>query len=265
MVLLSGIDRTTWDQGLWTEMAGCTAPHSMRDCEGELVWKGEDGFYTATLGAPPKLASNQTVANALSRLDRTKEDLIVAETLPDLKLYIASFPRTDGSWGGVAYSWASKAWSEFEFPSKPLFIYTGFDTTGAVRVFAIMETSEQPYLIFEGKTDDGSAIASELISNAPDTGGPLLAGIKEVSLLCAASLYPLTLSCYIDGNTTTPAVPARSVSPQGDEGWKTFATGGLKKLGTQLQLGIHYQGADDFWIADMSWLVGRTKYQRTVY
>jgi hypothetical protein len=265
MVLLSGIDRTTWDQELWTEMAGCTAPHSMRDCEGELVWKGEDGFYAATLGEKPKLISSKTVAKALKQLDPTKEDLITADLLSDLKLYVASFPRKDGSWGGLAYNWESKAWSEFEFPAKPRFLYSGFDASGAVRVFAIMTTSEQPFVVFEGRTDDGSPIDGELISGSPDTGGPELAGVKTVAILCAPTRYPVTLSMYIEGDTTTPAVPARVALLRGDRGWKRIATGGLKNLGTQLQVGIRYQGADEYWIQDMTWEVGRTTYEKAIY
>jgi hypothetical protein len=41
--------------------------------------------------------------------------------------------------------------------------------------------------------------------------------------------------------------------------------GGLQKLGSQLQVGIHYQGDDDFWVADMAWEVGVTERERARY
>jgi hypothetical protein len=264
LVLLEGVDRTSWNQRLWTESAGCVAPHSMRDCEGELVWLSEDGFCTATAGTAPTLASSVTVKAALAQMDPARRDLVVAETLPDLSLYVASFPRLDGSWGGVAYNWKSKAWAEFEFPARPRWLHTGFDTTGAVRVFAVMSTSSQPHVVFEGRNDDGSAIESELISGAPDTGGPKLSGIKSVALLCASTRSPVTVSVYREGNTATAAC-SRTTSLRGDAGWKRVPVGGLQKLGSQLQVGIHYQGDDDFWVADMAWEVGVTERERARY
>ena len=260
MVLLEGNDRTTFKQKLWTEMAGSIAPHAMKDCEGELVWLSEDGFCSATVGEQPKLISNTTVKKALARMDKTRADLVVGETLPDLNVYVAAFPRTDGSWGGVAYNWRSKAWSEFEFPAKPLYIYTGFDSTGAVRIFAIMASGAQPYVVFEGNTDDGSLVSMELISLAPDTGGPKLAGVKSVALLTSATRYPVTIKVYRDGDTSTP-IASRTVSLKGDSGWKRISLNPSKK-GTQLQVGISYRGADPFWVSDMAWVTLQTDYER---
>jgi len=266
IVMLEGVDRTSWNQKLWTESAGCVAPHSMRDCEGQLVWLSEDGFCTATAGSAPTLASSVTVKAALKNMDLSRRDLVVAETLPDLGLYVASFPRKDGSWGGVAYNWKSNsgAWSEFEFPARPRWIYTGFDSSGAVRVFAVMSSGSQAHVVFEGLTDDGSPIDAELISGAPETGGPKLSGVKSVALLCGSTRYPVTVSQYREGNTTTPAC-SRTTSLRGDPGWKRVPLGGLAFLGTQLQVGIRYQGTDDFWVSDLAWDVGVSEYERGMY
>lgn len=263
MVLLSGYDRTTFEQKLWTEMSGCVAPHSMRDCEGELVWLSEDGFCSAAPGQAPKLISNTTVRAALSNMDPEKVDLVVADTLPDLSLYVAAYPRVDGSWGGVAYNWKSSAWSEFEFPSRPRFIYTGFDATGAVRIFAVMSGSPQPYVLFEGSTDAGYAIEGELVSGAPDTGGVKLAGVSNVALLCAPTRYPVTVGVYRDGDLGT-SIGEREVNLRGDYGWKRILLP-RAKLGTQLQVKVSYQGKDPFWIADMEWSVVSTTYERGMY
>lgn len=262
MVLLEGVDRTSWNQRLWTEMSGCVAPQSMRDCEGELVWLGEDGFCTATIGTLPALISNETVRAALKSMDRSQQDIVTAETIPSLNLYVATFPRKDGSWGGVAYNWKKKAWSEIEFPAKPRYLYTGFDETGAVRIFAIMDSSVQPYVVFEGKTDDGSAIESFLVSSAPDLDGPRLSSLESVALLCSATRSPVEFTVIRDTSDSSAPLP---VSLLGDPGWKRVKLGTVGMKGSQLQLKIRYAGPDDFWVSDMEWEVLQTAYERRTY
>lgn len=264
MVLLEGQDLTTFQQALWTDMAGCVAPHSMKDCEGELVWLSEDGFCSATAGGPPRLISDTTVKKALAQMDRTRMDLVVADTLPDLKLYVALYPLSGPEglepWGGVAYNWQTKAWSEFSLPKRPLYIYTGFDATGAVRVFALCADAAQPYVVFEGSTDDGAELEAELVSLSPDTGGPKLAGVRSVSLLTAPTRYPIEVKVYRDGDTSTP-IDGRTVRFKAERGWKRINLA-ARRLATELQVAIRYKGADPFWVSDMTWDVVQTGLER---
>lgn len=252
-VLLSGYDRTSFEQKLWTGAPGCRAPHSMKDCEGKLVWLSESGFYSGSPHENPVNISSTTVVEALRTADPEALDKAVATVVPDRQLYIFLFPRVGGAWGGLAYNWRRNAWTEFDYAADPLFLTHGFDHNRLPRTFACSTGADNVLALFEGNDDDGVQIPYDLLSGAPETGGVNLAGLGTVSLLCTGTLYPVTFRAYRNGDGVI--IRERTVRLEGAEGWKTIQLSTKRKLGTQLQVEILGAMRGPWSFSDMEWEV----------
>jgi len=254
MMILTGYDRSTWESDEWTHRVGCVAPFTMRNCEGLLVFLSEDGFMTATPDSLPVLVSNDTVRRVLSRVDLERRSLSYADTVNRLGIYFCALPTSDGGWTGVSFNWKDGAWTELSFPTKPRAIRQGFDLDGATIVLAAMDGNNQVYRLFEGHTDSGARIRATLVSRAqrPEAAGPGdLLGINAVGMLCAETRYPVTFTVYGDGKLDDPIVSV-SARLQGEPGWKWVrcsTTGDQRSL---VQVGIEYDGKDEFWIEQMA-------------
>ena len=211
-------------------------------------------------GEEPRVISTDTVDKELKQLDTTREDLTFAEVWPAQSIYMAVFPKQGSAWGGIVYNWREKSWGVIEFPAEPRSLRLGYDSDGKTRLFAVMNSATQVYTILEGDTDDGSTIASSLLSGAPQlTDEPgFLASIHHVLALTSATRWPITLSIYADGDLSAP-IATTTVTSENDESWKRFAIDNIGDPRLQLQLKIEYEGKDPFWIAEMAWTVMPTR------
>ena len=264
MVLLQGFDRTSFEQKLWTKNAGCIAPHSMKNCEGKLVWLGDAGFYSAGAGEDPTIISSKQVAEALATGDPERMDLAVADIIPDKQLYIFAYPKANSAaWGGLCLNWRTGSWTEFDFPSDPKFIFNGFDQKLLPRTLALVSSNAQVYGLFETGDDSGQVIVWSALSGAPDTGGGSLAGLASVSLLTAPSRYPVTVRAFRDGQPSI--IRERTVRLNSEPGWKEVDISTMRRLGTQLQVEISGAHRGPFWIADMEWDILVTSMRRRTF
>jgi hypothetical protein len=255
MFLMAGFDRSSWEKKPWSTKIGCVAPHSMRNCEGQLIFKCEDGFAMSGEGEEPRVISTDSVATALEGLDRTREDLTYAEVWPEQSIYLALFPKQGEEWGGVVYNWRQKAWAVVDFPFEPRSLRLGYDSDGNTRLFAVMNSSPQVYSIFEGDTDDGAAIKASLTSGAPQLSEEgFLAAIHHIRTLAAKTRWPITVTIYGDGNLDTP-IAQTTVTTEDSEGWNIINVDNLGDPRTQIQVMIEYEGRDPFWIAEWAWRI----------
>jgi hypothetical protein len=263
---LVGFDRTSWETKPWSTKIGCTAPHSMRNCEGRLIFKSEDGFAISEEGEEPQIISSDTVGAELELIDHAREDLTYAEVWPEQSIYMAVFPkdRSKGAalnaWGGVVYNWKQKAWATIEFPAEPRSLRLGYDLNGNTRLFAVMNDHPQVYTIFEGDTDDGAPIICGLLSGAPKlTEEPgQLASIHSLRTLTSGTRYPLTFKIFGDDNRTD-AIGETTTRIEDETGWKRISVDNMEDPRTQLQVYMEYEGRDPFWIAEWAWDVNSTK------
>ena len=252
MILLAGIDRTSFEQKLWTEMVGCVAPHSMKDCEGTLVWLGEDGIYAAEGPAgQPKNISNQTVKAALATMSLAKRDTAVGEVIPGLGVYVLSFETAAGGRSGLAYSWTSKAWSELSFPQGVTYLVSGFDETAATRTMACVTANAIVYAILEGADDSGSLVSAIAVSRGIQGEGGGVMAVEGVRALMSPTRYPMTLKAYNDGDLSSP-VAVREARPIGDQGWSEFALISKSNPAAEVQVALEYSGRDQVWISDFA-------------
>jgi hypothetical protein len=257
MFVMAGFDRSSWEKRPWSTKIGCVAPHSMRNCEGALIFKCEDGFAMSKDGEEPKVISTDSVGAILSQLDNSREDLTYAEVFPKQSLYVAVFPLySTSTWGGVVYNWKQDAWAEFTMPQQPRSLRLGYGSGGETVLFACMNSDSQIYKIFEGDTDNGAVINAYLLSGAPKLTEEVgqLAAIKSVLALTSKTRWPLTVSIFGDGNTAT-AITSREIRTEDAESWKRFNVSNLGDPRLQLQVKFEYEGKDPFWIAEMSWRV----------
>jgi hypothetical protein len=252
MVLLTGIDRSSFEQRMWTDMVGCVAPHTMRDCEGVLIWRGEDGIYKAEgPGASPKNVSNQTVKAFLARTKLSSRDTSAAEVIPSLGLYILTCEMADGSFGGLAYNWNANAWSELSFPQGITLPLSAFDSTGATRTLACVQANASVYSVFEGKDDDGASVEAIATTRAlADEAGGFL-GVEGVRLLMSETRFPIEIGVFNDG-IRTAYVSNRVARPIGDKGWQEFAINSRRNTAAEVQVDLIYTGRDEVWISDMA-------------
>ena len=263
MFLMAGFDRSSWEKKPWATKLGCVAPHSMRNCEGKLIFKSEDGFAMSEDGEEPRIISNDTIDKYLEKLDTTREDLTYAEVWPEHNIYAAVFPFKAGEerqWGGIVYNWKDKAWAIMEFEAQPRALRLGYDGDGATRIFAVMNTGQQAFTLFEGDNDDGDVISARLLSGAPkltEEGG-FLASIHSIRALMGKSRWPITVNIYGDGNLDTP-IASTTVNTEDDESWKRISIDNLDDPRLQLQVEIIYEGKDPFWISEWEWTVNDTK------
>jgi hypothetical protein len=251
---LAGYDRQSWETSDWTDKAGCVAPHSMKDAEGALIWKGEDGFYKASAEGAPQNISTDTVRKYLEREDTARRDLAVAEVIPELGLYVCLIRLDDPQqpWGGVAYNWRSNEWVTLEFPRSPVFIIRSADSAGKSTLFAAGTDGQQIVNINESRTDEGASITAWAVSGAPklnDEGQ--LTGLKTVWLLTSGTRWPVTVSVYGDNEDT----PMKEVEArlEDDVGWKGVNISTMRDLKSQLQVGIKFVGKEQFWVSQMAW------------
>jgi hypothetical protein len=259
MFLFAGHDRSAWEKRPWSTKLGCLAPFSMRNCEGQLIFKCEDGFAISKDGEEPQVITSDTVNLALDSLDRTKEDLIYAEVFPRYSLYIAVFPKTGGKWGGLVYNWKQRAWAEISFPAEPRSLRLGYDDDGETRLFAVPNSGTQIYTLFEGNTDNGTEIEASLLSGAPKLNEPgFLSAIHHITILAAASRWPIKVEIFGDGDTTE-AIAETEVSTEDDKSWKRIAIDNVDDPRLQLQVKLTYNGKDPWWISEWVWHVHQTK------
>lgn len=251
---LAGYDRQSWETSDWTDKAGCVAPHSMKDSEGYLFWKGEDGFYKASADGAPQNISTDTVRKYLAREDTMRRDLAVAEVIPELGVYYCLIRLDDAHqlWGGVAYNWRSNEWVTLEFPRSPVFLIRAADPEGKSTLFAAGTDGEQIVRLNESSTDEGASITAYAVSGAPKLNEEgQLSAMKTVWLLTSATRWPVTVSVYGDNEDT----PMKEVVSrlEDDVGWKGVNIHTLRNLKSQLQVGIKYVGKEPFWVSQMAW------------
>lgn len=291
-VLLTGLDRQSFDQKLWTDRVGCVAPHTMQDCEGLLVWLSENGFVSARAGETPKNISDAKVRRALAYMSPEARETAVACVLPGINLYVVTFRAVVGgvnrTWM-LVYNWEENAWGEVSWPFSPTYLLTGFGADYRTVIFGLDESLYKVWRMFDGSTDSGEEIEAEWLTRSPDvTDSPSqLAGFSRVHLLTSATRWPITLRGYeasrmenmpvpsssnLTGNNPTVWLPAsglfleddeesnagpllrkREVQLRGDVGWKDIAFNTTHKMRSQLQLRVTYKGKDPFWISDMAW------------
>jgi hypothetical protein len=294
---LVGFDRTSWETKPWSTKIGCTAPHSMRNCEGRLIFKSEDGFAISEEGEEPQIISSDTVGEELKTLDHAREDLTYAEVWPEQSIYMAVFPKkreatpitrevdrrqsnpgrrraqppdiqpeSTNAWGGIVYNWKQKAWATVQFPAEPRSLRLGYDLNGNTRLFAVMNDHPQVYTIFEGNTDDGAPIICGLMSGAPRlTEEPgQLASIHSLRILTSGTRWPLTFKIFGDDNRVD-AIGEVTTNIEDDTGWKRISIDNMEDPRTQLQVYMEYEGRDPFWIAEWAWDTMPTKKHLTEF
>jgi hypothetical protein len=267
IILLTGIDRQSFEQELWTDRAGCIAPHSMQDCEGLLVWLGEDGFMAARAGEEPKNISDSRVRKVLGSMTASTRETASACVLPGVNIYVVTFRAViegvERTWM-LAYNWDKDAWAEIAWPFYPTFVTTGFGPDLKTVVFGLDSSRYKVWKLFSGSTDSGSAIRADWTTAAPDVADrpSQLIGFSRLHLLTSKTRWPLTIQAYepshIDtsfgGNDgTAQPLHERVVNLRGSDGWKDIAFYTGDKMRSQLQLKISYEGLDSFWVSDMAW------------
>jgi len=262
MMLFTGYDRQTWDKDTWTDVAGCVAPFSMRDCEGTLVWLSESGFMSATPDARPKNISNLQVKAALAFMDQDRRDLAYAEIVPSLTLYVCAFPLMDGSWQAVALNYQTGAWSEMAWTEDVRSIHFGYEDSERTRVFATARDFGEVLWLFEGTTDLDGDIRGLLRSGAPRIGeAGERSTLREVSVVSSPTRYPVTLRVFGDNRDTV--LETGEYDLEGDFGWKQMGLIGRYELQSQLQVQLEYSGRDPFFVSEISWGVLTSKAMRT--
>lgn len=88
---------------------GCWAPHSMRSCEGILIFFGGDAFYRSDGGKPFSITTTK-LEKTLKKIPFDKRHEIYAAVYPRNSWYLASIPQEGESRIILGYNYKTDAW-----------------------------------------------------------------------------------------------------------------------------------------------------------
>jgi len=244
---LVGADANSFNVLTLSDRHGCMSHFSMQSAEGMLFWYGSGNNFFRSDGNNVVEISTIKLRDTLDSIPDALAHKVVAAVFPSLSWYVASVPIDDTGYNKrvLVYNYKTDAWTIFKHPSyAPQFLADFFDENLEQVLYATnYDGHVYQYNDTSVGTDDGSAIHAKWVGKAENYEA---AGYRkffnEVWINCPrASGTAIELQCYHD-EETTPYYTRSASLDIGGSAWKPFkfATNGYP--GTQMRLGIEYDG-----------------------
>jgi hypothetical protein len=244
---LVGADANSFNVLTLSDRHGCMSHFSMQSAEGMLFWYGSGNNFFRSDGNNVVEISTIKLRDTLDSIPDSLAHKVVAAVFPSLSWYVASVPIDDTGYNKrvLVYNYKTDAWTIFKHPTyAPQFLADFFDENLEQVLYCTnYDGNIYQYNDTSVGTDNGSAIHSKWVGKAENYEA---AGYRkffnEIWINCPrASGETVELQCYND-EETTPYYTRDASLDIGGSAWKPFkfATNGYP--GTQIRLGIEYDG-----------------------
>lgn len=231
---------------------GSFSQGTMKVVEGNLIWFTGDNFARSD-GNKPTLIATSKIRQILDGISVSDKRLATAEIYSRYGLYLCSVPQfgSENNLLTLCYNYKSDAWTVFDHPdmdgSAPSNLAQVYDEDYGQKLYASFGSSGHlyEYLADGCGLDDGTPISARWKSKAWSFKYPgLLNALKRLFLQCTSNGQTITLTVY--RNLSTQVSKFRNVTLSKPDPWKVFNLSTINEPAGLLQIGIEYNGEDEF-------------------
>lgn len=246
---LVGADANSFNVLTLSDRHGCMSHFSMQSAEGLLFWYGTGNNFYRSDGNNVVEISTIKLRDTLDAIPDSMAHKVVSAIFPSLSWYVSSVPQDETGYNNkvLVYNYKTDAWTIFDHPSyAPQFLSDFFDENlEQVMYCTLYDGNVYQYADPSVGTDYGNAIQARWVGRAEDYGAPgMRKFFKEVWLnVPQTSGEVIELQVYNDEDTT-PTYSRSSSLNIADSAWKAFKLPTSGQPGTQIRLGIEYDGDD---------------------
>ena len=234
--IILGTDESDFALQSLSDRFGVASHDSMKVAEGLAFWFGGENFYMSD-GNNVKAIGDSQVRTLIDGIDSQYYHLINSAIVDKLGWYVAGIPANESATINtyLVYNYRTDEWTTFSYNAgTPIYLADFFDSAGQAVVYSTTGDGHL-YLWNSGNTDDGTAIAVDILTKRYGIDrDDMLKIMRDVALHTNKIAADVTVDIYADGDSKSSV----DFNLYSDNPWKGAAISNVGEPGVYLQLRI---------------------------
>jgi hypothetical protein len=240
--MVVGADETDFGLSTLSDRFGVVSHDSMKTAEGLAFWFGGENYYL-TDGNQVKAIGDKNIRNLVDGIDPDYYQLVTGGIVDSLGWYVTGIPAAGASTVDtyLIYNYRSDEWTHFTYDGDTPIVLGDFFTSNGTSIVYCSCSDGHVYTWNTGNTDDGTAIAVDILTKRFGIDkDDILKIMRDVALHTNKIAQTITVDIHADGTSRKSS----SINLYDDKPWKGLSLSNKGYPGVYVQLRIQYSGFD---------------------